>query len=607
MSNLREKALAMPELPGVYLMKDAKEAIVYVGKAKSLKARLCQYFTAQGFGGHSYLAMGLEHVRDFDYIITSSEFEALVLENSLIKQHMPKYNILLRDDKGYSWIRITREDWPRLSYALQKAHDGADYLGPYPSSFAVRLAVEEAQQVFKLPTCSKKFPRDIGKSRPCLQHFIQRCAAPCAKKISHYDYVRSVRDAEDFLRRGSAAGARELRREMEQAAEELQFERAASLRDRIKSLEKLKEKQHVMSVNVEDQDVFALVMDEQQACMQVLKFCGGKLCDSEHFFVPVGDMPYIRQEFLERYYAKEAKFPKRVLLDGETANPALLAEFLSKAAERKVQVQVAKIGEPLRLVELSRQNAIEQLANKTGRQGGKSMAALEELARMLGLAAPPQVIEAYDISHTGGADNVAGMVVFQDGQPHKKAYKRFAIKGFRGQDDYASMAEVLDRRLARYFEEKETGEGFGRCPDLILLDGGIGQVHAVQPVLERHGLVIPVFGMVKDSKHKTRAIAAGGGGEIAFTATKQAFALVTKIQEEVHRFAIAYHHQKHKKSTLDSELLKIPGIGPARVKALLTHFKTLQAIKSASEEDLSAAPGMSRATARWVYEYFNQP
>jgi len=657
--DLREKALQMPSLPGVYLMKDSKGGVIYVGKAKNLKARLCQYFSAQGLQGHSLIAMGLVHVHDFDYIITSSEFEALVLENSLIKQHMPKYNILLRDDKGYRWVRITREDWPRLSHALQKHDDGADYLGPYTSGFALKIAVDEVQQIFKLPTCSKKFPRDIGKSRPCLQYFIKRCAAPCAKKISHYDYVRSVREAEDFLKRGSVQGEREIQREMEQAAEELQFERAAALRDRLRALDKLKEKQHVVSVNVEDQDVFALVADQTQACLHVLRFCAGKLCDSEHFYLSqmktaaesqtFETTKEFRQELLERFYSlRNTNLPKRVLLDGEIENPALLEQWLTQQAGRKVQVQVAQRGEPLHLVELCRQNALEHLANKTGRQGGKTLAALEELARMLGLPAPPQYIEAYDISHTGGADNVAGMVVFKDGVPYKKAYKRFAIKGFAGQDDYASMAEVLDRRFTRYFAEtpspatrelpqegvsgdshnfsdiakgsslmelattkalteggKNSKPGFGKLPDLILLDGGIGQVHAVQPVLARHELSIPLFGMVKDSKHKTRAIT-GDGGEIAFASTKQAFALVTKIQEEVHRFAVAYHHQKHKKSTLDSELLKIPGIGPARVKALLTHFKTLKAIKAASEEALAKAPGMTKTAAQQLHAYFRQ-
>jgi len=602
--DLHLKALTLPPLPGVYLMKDAKGGVLYIGKAKSLKARLGQYFGAAEQHGHGYISMGIEHVRDFDYIVVNSEHEALVLENSLIKQHTPKYNINLKDDKGHRWVRITREDWPRLTIAKQKHDDGADYLGPYTSAYAVRLAVDEARQVFKLPTCSLRFPRDIGKSRPCLQHFIGRCDAPCAKRIDREAYVQSMRGAIEFLKRGSAQSEKEIRKEMEQAAENLEFERAAKLRDTLRALERLKEKQHVISVSVEDQDVFALAAEQSQACWAVLRFAGGKLYDSEQFFLARPENAgQARQELLERYYSMRGSvLPRRVLLDGETENPALLEEWLSGLAGRKVTVQVAQKGEPAQLVSLCRQNAVEKLAHRIGRPG-KGIAALEELARLLGLPAPPQYIEAYDISHTAGSDNVAGMVVFRNGAPLKAAYKRFSIKGFTGQDDYASMAEVLDRRFKRYFAEKDTGEGFGILPDLILLDGGLGQVHAVEPILAAHELRIPLFGMVKDSKHKTRAIASGGG-EIAFNATKSAFALVTTIQEETHRFAVAYHHKKRGKSAFDSELTKIPGIGPARARALLAHFKTMQAIREAGEEALAKAPGMNTGAARAVKEYF---
>jgi len=393
---------------------------------------------------------------------------------------------------------------------------------------------------------------------------------------------------------------------MEQAAESLEFERAARLRDTLRAIEKLKERQHVVSVSVEDQDVFALAAEQTQACWAVLRFEGGKLYDSEQFFIARPEnAEQARQELLERYYSMRGesdKLPRRVLLDGETEDPTLLEEWLSAMAGYKVTVQVAQKGEPAQLIALCRQNAVEKLAHRTGRPG-KGIAALEELARLLGLPAPPQYIEAYDISHTGGSDNVAGMVVFQGGAPLKAAYKRFAIKGFAGQDDYASMAEVLDRRLKRYFDEKDKNGGFGRLPDLILLDGGLGQVHAVEPVLARYNLSVPLFGMVKDSKHKTRAIASGGG-EIAFNATKAAFALVTAIQDETHRFAVAYHHKKHTKSALDSELTKIPGIGPARAKALLAHFKTMKAVREADEETLAKAPGMNVNAAKAVREYF---
>lgn len=606
---LRGKATTLPQLPGVYLMKDSKGAVLYIGKAKNLKNRLSQYFGTEEQHGHGYIAVGLENVYEFDYIVVSSEHEALVLENSLIKQHAPKYNIKLKDDKGHRYVRVTREEWPRLGIAKQKHDDGADYLGPYTSAYAVKLAVDEARQVFKLPTCSLKFPRDIGRQRPCLQYFIERCAAPCARKIDQGAYVQSIRGAVEFLKRGSVQSEKALRLEMEQAAENLEFERAAKLRDTLQAMEKLKQRQSVVSVSVEDQDVFALAMEQTQACCAVLRFAGGRLYDSEQFFLPRPAHPQrARQEILERYYSMRGEnLPRRVLLDDETEDPALLEQWLSGMAGHKIAVQVAQKGEPARLVDLCRQNAVEKLAHRTGRQS-KNITALEELAGLLNLPAPPQYIEAYDISHTGGSDNVAGMVVFQNGMPLKSAYKRFAIKGFTGQDDYASMAEVLTRRLKRYEEEKETGTGFGRLPDLILLDGGIGQVHAVEPVLASFGLQIPLFGMVKDGKHKTRAIASGGSDaaarEIAISHTKAAFALVTGIQDEVHRFAIAYHHKKHQKSTFDAELTKIPGIGPARARALLQHFKTMKAIRAASEEDLAAAPGMNASAAKAVRAWY---
>ncbi|MCL2299934.1 MAG: GIY-YIG nuclease family protein, partial [Firmicutes bacterium] len=331
---LHQKALTLPPLPGVYLMKDAKGGVLYIGKAKNLKNRLGQYFGAEQQHGHGYIAVGIEHVRDFDYIVVNSEHEALVLENSLIKQHTPKYNINLKDDKGHRWVRVTREDWPRLTIAKQKHEDGADYLGPYTSAYAVRLAVDEARQVFKLPSCSLHFPRDLGKQRPCLQHFIGNCDAPCAKKIDREAYLQSMRGAIEFLKRGSAQSEKEIRKEMEQAAENLEFERAAKLRDTLRALEKLKEKQHVVSVSVEDQDVFALAMEQSQACWAVLRFAGGKLYDSEQFFIArPPNAAQARQELLERYYAMRGSvLPRRVLLDGETEDPALLEEWLTGLA-----------------------------------------------------------------------------------------------------------------------------------------------------------------------------------------------------------------------------------------------------------------------------------
>ncbi|MDR2524945.1 MAG: excinuclease ABC subunit UvrC [Oscillospiraceae bacterium] len=601
---LRARAMALPLLPGIYIMKDSKGGVIYIGKAKVLKNRVSQYFGAPTNHGGKVLAM-LAHVADFDYIVVDSEFEALVLECSLIKRHAPKYNILLKDDKGYRWIRLESGDWPRLSVAKQKHGDGAEYLGPYTNAYAVNTAMEEVREVFRLPDCGRSFPRDVGKSRPCLRYFIELCSAPCAKKITREVYAQSVADAVEYIRRGGTQSVALLRERMEAAAEALDFEAAARLRDRIKAIEALRAKQHVVSVAVEERDVFALAAEQTQACWMVLRFRGGRLIESEHFFLErPADFAEARQELLERYYAmRNEDLPRRVLLDEEANGMDLLAQWLGTLAGRSVAVQTAQRGEPLRLVELCRKNAVEQLAHHVGRES-RSIADLEELAQLLGLPAPPEYVEAYDISHTGGSDNVAGMVVFKGGEPLRSAYKRFSIKGFTGQDDYASMAEVLRRRLARWQEQRDAGEGFGRLPDLILLDGGVGQVHAVEPVLRAFGLEIPLFGMVKDGKHRTRAIAASGG-EIAFNATRRAFALVTAIQDEVHRFAVAYHHTKHRARGLTSSLTEIPGIGEARARVLLQQFKTMKAIRAATVEDLSKVKGMNTKAARQVWAAFH--
>ncbi|MDR2648064.1 MAG: excinuclease ABC subunit UvrC [Oscillospiraceae bacterium] len=602
LKNLRTKAMRLPLLPGVYLMQDKKRDVIYVGKAKVLKNRVSQYFGSPNGHDNKVRAM-VENVADFDYIVVGSEFEAFVLECSLIKQHQPRYNILLKDGKGYRYIRVSNEEYPRLGVAMQKQDDGARYLGPYTSGYAVKLAVEEVSQVFQLPQCAKQFPRDIGKGRPCLLYSIKRCSAPCARKISQGDYAKSVADAVDFLQGGSGKAMQTMRNQMQYAADNLDFERAAKLRDRIRSFEKIQEKQHVVSVNVEEQDVFALASEQNTSCFMVLRFTEGRLFDSEHFMIDrPEDFAEARRELLERFYTMRGdRFPKRILLDGETNDMDLLAQWLRERAGYKVHILIPQKGEPLQLAQLCAANAIEQLAHRTGRQS-KTIQALEELARLLGLPNSPAVIEAYDISHTGGADNVGGMVVFKDGVPYKAGYKRFRIKSVDGQDDYASMAEMLTRRLRHASDGVDSG--FSMLPDLILLDGGIGQIHAAQPVLRQFGLDIPLFGMVKDNRHRTRAIASGGedgAKEIAFTSAQAAFRLATQIQDEVHRFAIAYHHKAHQKRSLHSTLTDIDGIGETRAKALLGELKTMKAIREASVETLAAVNGMNRVAAERLF------
>ena len=606
---LREKAMQLPLQPGVYLMKDKVGHIIYVGKAKALKNRVSQYFGSEKNHDEKVRQM-VAHVYDFEFIITDSEFEALILECSLIKQYHPKYNILLKDDKGYHYIKITKGPWSRIEAAKQKTDDGAEYIGPFISSWAVKQAVDQAVKIFKLPVCHKKFPQDIGKSRPCLNYYIQQCCAPCTGKVSESEYNEMIAQARQFLKGGSNTLLRELTEEMTQAAENMEFERAARIRDRIAAIEKIGEKQKVVQATVAEQDVFALVQSggtggTAAACFEVFRFAQGRLYDRETFLMgQVGQAKQARTEFLERYYSVRERIPPRVTLDGEVEDAELLQTWLSQKLGKKVTITVPKIGEQAQLVEMCRSNAAEKLAQsmqRTGREAG----ALDELGRLLGMETPPLYIEAYDISHQSGADNVAGMVVFENGRPLKSAYRKFKIQGFTGQDDYASMAEVLRRRLEEYQRNKESGVGFGRLPDLILLDGGKGQISAVEPVLKQAGVQIPLFGMVKDDKHKTRAIAVSGG-EISIVSKRKAFTLVSTIQEEVHRFAIGYHRQLRKKNTLQSQLTQIPGIGKNRAEAILRHFKTIAAVKQASPEDLQHVPGVSKPAAQAVYDYFQK-
>lgn len=601
---LRKKAMQLPLTPGVYLMKNSSSEIIYVGKAKALKNRVSQYFGSE----HNHtvkVRKMVENVDDFDVILTDSEFEALVLECSLIKQHSPKYNILLKDDKGYSYIKVTPGKWRNIYAVLQREDDGAKYIGPYMSSFAARNTVDEAKKIFCLPQCNKVFPRDFGNSRPCLNFFIGQCSGVCSGKVPFSQYNEAVEDALAFIKEGGTAALADLQKRMEDAAENLEFEKAARLRDRIAAIKRLGGKQKVMSADVREQDVFALVTgaaSSGKACLSVLRFADGRLYDSENFITDVPeDTAETLAELIRSFYMIRDFVPRRVSVDGEVADSELLERWLSEKKGKKVIISHSTAGEQKKLFEMCRSNAAQYLTPLTGTAGRKT-AALDELAGMLGLPAAPEFIESYDISHTAGSDNVAGMIVFRNGEPYRRGYRRFMIKGFTGQDDYASMAEVLNRRFTRYEEEKESGEGFGRLPDLILLDGGKGQVSAVEPILKKHGLEnIPLFGMVKDGSHRTRAIAKSGG-EIAFTSKRRAFTLVAEIQEEVHRFAVIYHRQKHKASALSSTLTDIPGVGPSRAKALLRHFKTVTAIKNASVDELKNVSGISDSMAQTIYD-----
>lgn len=600
---LRKKAMALPLQPGVYIMKNKDKKIIYIGKAKKLKNRVSSYFGSHSNHSLKVIRM-VENVDDFDYILVDTEFEALVLECSLIKQHMPKYNILLKDDKGYNYIKITKGDFPRISECKRIDDDGAEYIGPYISGFSVKQAVEETLKIFKLPRCNKKFPQEYGKSRPCLNGFMGLCCSPCAGRITQQDYVKTVEDALAFLKGGSKASVRDMTQKMNSLSEELKFEEAAKLRDRIRAIKNLEERQKVVSINVPEEDVFALVNGKKKACFEVLRFKNGRLSDTEFWLIDSqDDLKNARLELIERYYSMRADIPSRIAVDGEIEDEELLREFLEKQRGKKVEFIHPQKGEHLSILNMCIKNANEHLAQNEGRLG-REFAALEELAALLGLPKPPEYIESYDISHTFGADNVAGMVVFHNGRPMKSAYKRFSVKGFDGQNDVGSMNEVLTRRFNHYYNDEESST-FKILPDLILLDGGQPQVNAVLPVIQKMKLSVPVFGMVKDSKHRTRAIAYGGG-EIEINSHRAAFTLVSNIQEEVHRFAISYHHKKHAKSTFSSGLMQIDGIGEKKAKALLKHFKTISSIKEQTPERLAQCPSVSKKDAKKIYEFYHK-
>ncbi len=595
---LRKKAMSLPLRPGVYIMKNSKNEIIYIGKAKALKNRVSQYFGSQE--NHTVKVRRMvENAADFDYIVTDSEYEALVLECSLIKQHSPKYNILLKDDKGYSYVRISGEEYPRIKMVRRTEDDGAEYMGPYTSGTTVREAVDEACRIFRLPTCTRKFPRDFGKGRPCLNYSIKQCMGVCRGKISKEEYKEALSQAIDFLKSDADTTIKVLTEQMEECAENLEFERAAKLRDRIAAIKKIREKQKVVMTKIEEQDVIAAAVSGNTACVEIMRYYGGRLYEREHFIFEEPPSPEIlRSEFIARYYTSRERIAPRIFIDIKPDSSELLEHWLTEKKGKKVVMSVPMRGEQVELVAMCRRNAAEHLSIMRGKFGDMT-ATLDDLMRMLGLSKAPEYIESYDISNTAGEANVAGMVVFRDGKPLKSAYRKFKIKGFEGQDDYGSMREVITRRLDEYLAHKGE-EGFGTLPDLILLDGGEQHVAAVKPIIDAYGLDIPVFGMVKDQKHRTRAISALGE-EVAIAKNRQVFTLIGTIQEEVHRFAITYHRKTRSKGITGSSLTAIEGIGEARAKALLKHFKTITAIKNATEEELASVSGMTKASARSVY------
>ena len=620
---LREKVKKLPLQPGIYIMKDKKGQIIYIGKAKALKNRVSSYFRSVEKHTPKVYRM-VENVWDFEYIVTSSEFEALVLECSFIKQHTPKYNILLKDDKGYHYIRVGGGEYGKITACHQPQKDGARYLGPYISGYVVKQTVDEVNKVFLLPTCNRNFPQEIGKQRPCLNYHIKQCMAPCSGKISPQEYAEALEEAVSFLKASSANIQKILTQKMMQAAEAMQYEKAARYRDRIRAIQGLAENQKVVSIRYEEEDVIALVQSSVKCCAVVLQFRDYRLVDKEYFMLdelsefaqnasltdskeqavePM--MQELRTQFVLRYYDMKQQVPKAVVLDGPPSCQQELEEYLCQKAQRSVQLLLPQKGDQMKLLQMAKENASQQIAEQT-RRTSREISALDELARLLGLHQVPNYIEAYDISNIGSETIVAGMVVFEGGRPLKGAYRKFSVRSVVGKpDDYASMREVLTRRLERYEQHKQEGVGFGRLPDLILLDGGRGHVAAVKPLVRQMGFDIPIFGMAKDDRHRTRTIATEDG-ELSVSSFRAAFDLLTSIQDEVHRFSIGYSRSKHASRAMESVLRSVEGIGENRAKNLFLRFRTLKAMEAATVEQLEETPGMTHLTALNLYRYLHE-
>lgn len=610
---LQQKTAALTLSPGVYLMKNAQGKIIYIGKAKSLRHRVTSYF--RDHPDHTpKTAKMVSQVYDYDFIVTGSEYEALILECSLIKQHKPPYNILLKDDKGYHYIKISAPPYARITAELHITEDGGTYLGPYMSGFTARQTVNAVNRMFRLPTCRKTFPESFRKARPCLNYHIGQCMGVCRGDIPEDRYAEVVADAERFIRSGGDKTVSALEERMHAAAERLDFEEAARLRDRIGAIRKAGEKQDIMDAVRTDTDVIGTAENGGVTVFSVLIYRGGRLCDQHSFSVSaeaLSEQPL--DDFLTQYYSGKtgSDLPRTVLLEALPAEPELLSALLTERAGRAVAIEQPVRGTRLRLVQMAKENAAEKLSIGAGRTG-RELQALEELGRVLGLEKPPVRIESYDISNLASSAMVAGMVVFENGRPLKSAYRRFSVKELHGQDDYASMQEVVRRRFGEYFRCRYDLDGTGRpknefgiLPDLILLDGGKTHVAAIAPILAEFGLDIPLYGMVKDEKHRTRAIAVSGG-EIAVREKQAAFHLLTRIQDEVHRFAITYMKSKHQKQSYALTLTQIPGIGEKKAQKLLLTYKTRAQLKGASPEELAKTAGVGAQTARELWELIQE-
>lgn len=612
MFDIQEELRKLPGKPGVYIMHDESDAIIYVGKAISLKNRVRQYFQSSRNKGIKIEQMVI-HITRFEYIVTDSELEALVLECNLIKEHRPKYNTMLMDDKEYPFIKVTVDEaFPRIMLARKMVKEKAKYFGPYTSAGAVKDTIELIRKLYFLRSCNRKLPRDIGKERPCLNYHIHQCKAPCQGYISKEEYGKSVEQVLQFLSGNYDLILKELEGKMQEASENLEFEKAIEYRELLASVQKIAQKQKITDTAGEDRDILAAAVEEEDAVVQVFFIRGGRLIGRDHFYLKIAKGDTIREiltSFIKQFYAGTPYIPSELMLQEEIEDGDIIEEWLGKKRGHRVRLKVPKKGTKEKLVELAAKNAslvLKTDKERLKREEGRTIGAVKELEKLLGLERVVRM-EAYDISNTSGFASVGSMIVYERGKPKRSDYRKFKIKGVTGADDYASMEEVLTRRFTHGLKEQEEGKelgGFTAFPDLIMMDGGKGQVNVALAVLDKLGLDIPVCGMVKDDSHRTRGLYYQNM-EIPIDRSSEGFRLITRIQDEAHRFAITFHRQLRSKNQVHSVLDDIPGVGAARRKDLMRHFADIEAIKNATVEELKSLPSMNEKSANDVYRFFH--
>ncbi len=620
MFDIQEELKKLPKKPGVYIMHDERDAIIYIGKAISLRNRVRQYFRPSHNEGLKKEQM-VRQIARFEYIITDSELEALILECNLIKEHRPKYNTMLRDDKTYPYIRVTLgEAFPRVLFSRQMKKDKSRYFGPYTSAGAVKETIELIGKLYCLKTCNRILPRDTGKERPCLNYHIHQCMAPCQGKVSQEEYHRQIEQVIEFLSGNYQPVLKELEDKMQSASDEMNFEKAIEYRELLKAVKQIAQKQKITSSDGEDKDIIAMASDEEDAVVQVFFIRDGKLIGRDHFHVNIGNedtRPQVLATFLKQFYAGTPFIPKEVMLQEEIEEAAIIEQWLGQKRGQRVYIRVPKKGTKEKLVELAAQNAhmvLSQDKEKIKREEGRTIGALKEIGQLLELEQLKRV-EAYDISNISGFESVGSMVVYEKGKPKRSDYRKFKLRTVTGPDDYGSMYEVLTRRFSHGMKEQQELKeqrmendygSFTRFPDLIMMDGGKGQVNVALRVLEELGLCIPVCGMVKDDNHRTRGLYYHNR-EIPIDRHSEGFKLITRIQDEAHRFAIEYHRSLRSKEQVHSVLDDIPGIGTARRKSLMKSFQSLDAIRQADVQTLAGLPGMNQQAAQSVYDFFHRP